>query len=373
LPIDYPLFHNFQCEETQSQEHTKQKSVLFARSFELAPNGNRAFSTPSYCAIMNITLDNALGKEKPALPELKYVKSPKDLVTPIDITQSGFLQQALRKTKEASPYVDQAKRLLYKLQAAHAPKELLSLPEIRDDLITAAGFSDKATNYFSPSELEEALLRVLREIEQRTGSDWRTEITYRFLLTRGDTLGGVMRNIMGAEAKTKFTEAILTALRDKGITPTVTSSRRDAEKVQQVSWPGRVLLFDKKPKIIGKNVDVILLRRTGERPLLMNVDSDLPVTTLLNNKENYLACGEVKGGIDPAGADEHWKTAYGALDRIREKFKGKPPKLFFVGAAIENSMAEEIFSQLQSGLLNHVANLHAPQQVSDLASWLVSL
>jgi len=343
---------------------------LFARSFELAHNGNRAFSTPSYCAIMNTTLYNALGGEKPVLAELKYVKSSKDLVTSIDITQSGFLQQALRKTKEASPYVDHAKRFLNKLQVARAPKELLGFPEIRDDLITAAGFSDKATNYFSPSELEEALLRVLQEIEQRTGSDWRTEIIYRFLLTRGDTLGGVMRNIMGAEAKTKFAEAILTALRDKGIIPTITSSRRDTEKVQQVSWPWRVLLFDKKPKIIGKNVDAILLRRTSE---LTNVDSDLSITALLNNKENYLACGEVKGGIDPAGADEHWKTAYGALDRIREKFKGKPPKLFFVGAAIENSMAEEIFSQLQSGLLSHAANLHVPQQLSDLAFWLISL
>jgi len=149
------------------------------------------------------------------LPELKFVQSSKDLVTPIDITQSGFLQQALRKTKEASPYVDQAKQLLSKLQVAHAPKELLGFPQIRDDLITAAGFSDKSTNYFSSSELEEALLRVLMEIEERAGPDWRTEITYRFLLTRGDTLGGVMRNIMGAEAKAKLTEAILAVLRTK--------------------------------------------------------------------------------------------------------------------------------------------------------------
>lgn len=307
------------------------------------------------------------------MPELRYIKSPKDLVTPIDITQSGFLQQALRKTKEASPYVEQAKRLLSKLQMAGAPQELLGIPEIRDDLVTAAGFSDKATNYFSSSELEEALLKVLQEIEQRTGSEWQTEITYRFLLTRGDTLGGIMRNIMGAEAKVKFTEAILAALRGKSIAPTISSSRKGTEKVQQISWPGRVLLFDKMPKIIGKNVDAILLRQTSERTPLMNVDSYFPVATLLSNKENYLACGEVKGGIDPAGADEHWKTAYGALDRIREKFQGKPPKLFFIGAAIENSMAAEIFNQLQSGVLNHAANLNKPQQLSDLASWLVSL
>jgi len=297
------------------------------------------------------------------LTELRYVRTSKDLVTPIDVTQSGFLQQALRKTKEASPYVERAKQLLDKLRLVHEPQELIRIGEIRDDLVTAAGFSDKATNYFSSSELENALLEVLQEIERKAGPDWRTEIIYRFLLTRGDTLGGVMRNIMGAEAKAKFAEALLKALKSKNISPSIICSRTNIDKVQQISWPERILLFDKKPKLIGKNVDVILLHQA---------ESHVSVTALLDRKDNYLVCGEVKGGIDPAGADEHWKTAYGALARIREKFQRGQPKLFFVGAAIENSMADEIFSQLQSGLLNHAANLNVSQQVSDLAAWLVS-
>lgn len=297
------------------------------------------------------------------MTELRYIRTSKDLVTPIDVTQSGFLQQALRKTKEASPYVERAKQLLDKLRLVHGPQELIRIGEIRDDLVTAAGFSDKATNYFSSSELENALLEVLQEIERKAGPDWRTEIIYRFLLTRGDTLGGVMRNIMGAEAKAKFAEAILKALKSKDISPSIICSRTNIDKVQQISWPERILLFDKTPKLIGKNVDVILLHQAG---------SHVSVTALLDRKDNYLVCGEVKGGIDPAGADEHWKTAYGALARIREKFQRGQPKLFFVGAAIENSMADEIFSQLQSGLLNHAANLNVSQQVSDLAAWLVS-
>lgn len=297
------------------------------------------------------------------MTELNYVRTSEDLVTPIDVTQSGFLQQALRKTKEASPYVDHAKQFLDKLQMVRKPQELIDVREIRGDLITAAGFSDKATNYFSSSELENALLEVLREIETRTGSDWRTEITYRFLLTRGDTLGGVMRNIMGAEAKAKFAEAILEALQSKDISPSIICSRKNVDKVQQISWPERILLFDKTPKLIGKNIDVILLSQS---------ESNVPVNVILDRKDNYLVCGEVKGGIDPAGADEHWKTAYGALARIREKFRAGQPKLFFVGAAIENSMADEIFSQLQSDVLHHAANLNKPQQVSDLAAWLVS-
>ena len=297
------------------------------------------------------------------LIEPKYIQSAKDLVTPIDVTQSGFLQQALRKTKEASPYVERAKQLLDNLQLTPKPQNLIDIEEIRDDLITAAGFSDKATNYFSPTELKDALLKVLEEIESKAGSDWRTEIIYRFLLTRGDTLGGVMRNIMGSEAKAKFTEAIQVALRSKSISSNVSYSKANTEKVQQISWPKRILLFDKKPKLIGKNVDVILLHQS---------DKNASVTKLLDKRENYLICGEVKGGIDPAGADEHWKTASGALARIRDKFTERQPKLFFIGAAIENSMADEIYSQLKSGLLTHAANLNVPQQVSDLASWLVS-
>ena len=31
--------------------------------------------------------------------------------------------------------------------------------------------------------------------------------------------------------------------------------------------------------------------------------------------------GELKGGIDPAGADEHWKTGNSALVRIRKAFE----------------------------------------------------
>ena len=100
------------------------------------------------------------------------------------------------------------------------------------------------------------------------------------------------------------------------------------------------------------------------------------IGTPLEMPENYLACGELKGGVDPAGADEHWKTAQSAFDRIRDRFAQKnlkAPALFFVGAAIETTMAGQIFARLQDGRLTHAANLTVPQQVADLANWLVSL
>jgi type II restriction enzyme len=291
----------------------------------------------------------------------RFIKSSDNLVTSHDATRSGFLEQVLRKTEKAAPYVAQAHHLLDKLNEAEVPSDLIGLDDIRDKLITAAGFSDKAAGYFSSDELEDSLLTVLEAIRVEGGEKWREEILYRFLLTRGDSLGGAMRNITGAIAQVKFTQAILTALKAKAIKPQIKTSSNNLDKVQQIVWPDRVCFFDKTPTLIGKNIDAILL--SGG-----DTSNDA-----LSERGNYLACGELKGGIDPAGADEHWKTAGSALQRIRQSFPKNPPKLFFAGAAIEESMAEEIFAQLKSGQLAHAANLTVPEQLSDLAAWLVAL
>ena len=88
-----------------------------------------------------------------------------------------------------------------------------------------------------------------------------------------------------------------------------------------------------------------------------------------------MAVGELKGGIDPAGADEHWKTARTALERIREAFQqtGAAPATFFIGAAIERKMAEEIWRQLEAGVLDNAANLTNDTQVASLSRWLCTL
>ena len=83
----------------------------------------------------------------------------------------------------------------------------------------------------------------------------------------------------------------------------------------------------------------------------------------------YIALGELKGGIDPTGADEHWKTAKSALARIRDKFvkdKNTPPYLFFIGAAIENAMAIEAIDMMKSGELDMAVNLYKDDQLYEL-------
>ena len=93
------------------------------------------------------------------------------------------------------------------------------------------------------------------------------------------------------------------------------------------------------------------------------------------NPAVYLALGELKGGIDPAGADEHWKTARTALTRIQASFSASNlfPKLFFVGAAIEKKMATEIWKLLEDDNLDNAANLTDENQVASVSSWLCNL
>jgi hypothetical protein len=105
---------------------------------------------------------------------------------------------------------------------------------------------------------------------------------------------------------------------------------------------------------------------------LFNCPFDEMNREIIHTPTAYLAFGELKGGIDPAGADEHWKTARTALNRIREAFAKKrlKPHTFFIGAAIEAKMAVEIWEMLRRGSLENAANLTDDDHIASITSWL---
>jgi type II restriction enzyme len=117
--------------------------------------------------------------------------------------------------------------------------------------------------------------------------------------------------------------------------------------------------------IVDKNIDICLFDRSYQ---------DFP-RSIFNDPARYICLGELKGGIDPAGADEHWKTARTSLSRIRDAFsaKGSSPLTFFVGAAIEKKMAEEIWDQLTRDVLQNAANSTNTDQLASLCSWLCEI
>jgi type II restriction enzyme len=296
----------------------------------------------------------------------KFITNADDLVTPHETTVAGFLTQALEKTRKATLYSEAATefyRALQNIENINTLDVLLDDDNYRDGLIAAAGFSLKAKSHITRQELDEAIKRVFSTLRDNFGEAFREEIVYRYLLTMGDTLGGSMRNYIGMQAGIKLTNALRDALSAQQSLFSI--RQNDKGKVQRISWHSRLLLFDAKTKLTGNNVDVVLL------------DTSLASTfeELVTIPQAYLACGELKGGVDPAGADEHWKTARSALGRIQTNFTSHShhPALFFIGAAIQRRMAREIYAGLQSGLLTHAANLTVPEQVEDLAAWLVAL
>ena len=289
------------------------------------------------------------------------VRVATDLVTSRQATTQGFIAQARAKSALARPHLEDAARLQQAFQTVSGPEDLADKADLRGLLLAAVGISVKAASHLSANDQATIIRENLRELRDEAGPRWKEQMLLRFALTRGDSLGGSSRNRAGAIAKKQFADAVQGALGAAGIDHSLELGKGGNGKILSVSWDQRVMVFDRNTKLVGKNIDVIVLQRTSDRG----------TRSLLEDKNAYVACGEIKGGIDPAGADEHWKTAHAALERIRSSFGLQPPALFFAAAAIENSMAQEIFAQLRNNSLTCAANLTKPDQVSDLAQWLV--
>lgn len=316
-------------------------------------------------------------------PYLQHLSSADDLVTTYEATRSGFIALALEKNRRATPFVAQARALRLAASTAKTPAQLLSIEGIQSSLLTAAGVSDKAREHLQPQDRVEAIEGLITNFLDPAGADFVEELVFRFLLTRGDTLGGSMRNVGGVLAQRKLSRAIISTLRIAGkpyqwlhsATKTWAQMNEDDSDIELylrgLNWmkgkKQRTLIYNLTVPLVKNNIDLCLLNCSPVE-LVAN-------PSLFSLPESYLALGELKGGIDPAGADEHWKTARTALIRIQEAFAkyGFKPHTFFVGAAIEKKMASEIWGQLETGLLENVANLTDDNQVTSVARWFCNL
>ena len=304
-----------------------------------------------------------------------------DLITTREQTRAGFIAFALEKNRRSTPLIESAKAFRHLAARAKTAKELLSIPEIRPALLTAAGLSDKALNYFDEPAKNIAINELIKNFLEPAGEHFIDEAVYRYLLIKGDALGGMMRNIIGKLAQQKLIRALLSNLSVSGITYQWIGNQKNCwqqgtqndfqveETLKALSWKNtagqnRVLALNLKLPIVGKNIDICLFD-TGKE----NYKASRTAAT------KAIMLGELKGGIDPAGADEHYKTGSHALDRIRTAFAKKklPIQTSFVAAAIEREMASEIFDQLRTKKLTYAANLTIDSQVVNYCAWLLQL
>lgn len=103
---------------------------------------------------------------------------------------------------------------------------LLNISGIESGLLTAAGLSDKSLVHLLDEDKVEAINGLIKNFLEPAGKKFVEELVFRFLLTRGDTLGGSMRNIGGALAQRKLTRAIISALMIAGTRYSMTKSSK---------------------------------------------------------------------------------------------------------------------------------------------------
>ncbi len=310
-------------------------------------------------------------------PYRRHLNSSSDLETTYEDTRAGFVALALEKNHRATPFVGEARALRDAASEASTPADLLHIPGIELPLLTAAGVSDKAAVYLQPEDKIAAIQNLIENYLEKAGIKFVEELVFRFLLIRGDTLGGSMRNIGGFLAQKKLTRAILSALKISGIShywqavntrdwQTNDDNPNIEVSLRKLYWQNgrkhRTLIYNLTVPLVKNNVDLCLFNAT-------------PDTLDESGAASYVALGELKGGIDPAGADEHWKTARSALERIRKSFARvkKNPHTFFIGAAIEKKMATELWDELQQGTLSNAANLNDDMQLASISRWLCNL
>lgn len=316
-----------------------------------------------------------------------FVSSAKDLVTTHDARRKFFLEHALRKSEESEIYINQAKALKVVLESkTKTAQDIINLDSLRSSLLNACGVSNKAQEHLSDADKISILNSFIDKVLAPHQEKYIDEVVYRYLLSSGDKLGGKMRNIIGKLGQAKLTQAIVAQLQ---ITKTSFIYRTDNDKkaengsseqpephtcelIKSIYWKNnreehRILTYNRKVPQVGEkgnNVDIVLIK--SDTLSLKKKD----IKDALQEKSKYVLMGELKGGIDPAGADEHWKTAQAALDRIRNDFDQSFP-LIFIGAAIEESMSQEIFSDYSNNKLVNCANLTSDNQLASLCEWLI--
>jgi len=312
----------------------------------------------------------------------KKIKKASDLVTSKEQTRAGFISMALEKNFLAMPYIAEAKALRSLSAVASKPKDLLKINEIKPGLLTASGLSDKALKYLDDIDKTTAVKGLIEEFLEPAGDQFIDELVYRYLLIKGDALGGKARNLAGSLGERKFLRTLLSLFNIGGIS--YMWKDRDSKKwldkpnddsgiekrIKAIHWSNkkgeRTLIMNTNIPLVKKNIDVSVLNANPSQFVKGE-------NSIIYNPKSYVLLGEIKGEIDPAGADEHWKTANSALNRIRKSFKTKnlQPKTFFVGAAIETSMANEIFDQIKDKEMSKAGNLTIEDQVIDICNWIV--
>jgi len=177
---------------------------------------------------------------------------------------------------------------------------------------TATGATEKAKKGLGYDE-KQIRSHIIAKIGVTTKIKDAIEIlTIGYSLVLGDSMGGSMRNLIGNIGEDRIENVLNTKFGGQR----VKSTESGRPKITKCSNPPRTLHWN--VKIPGqRNFDLVISKST-----------------------TLISVLEIKSGIDPAGADEHWSTASSKLLKLHQAMPSL--KCGFAGAVIVDSTRREI-------------------------------
>ncbi|MBM4423321.1 MAG: hypothetical protein FJ030_08000 [Chloroflexi bacterium] len=195
----------------------------------------------------------------------------------------------------------------------------------------------------------------------------------------GESIGGSWRNEVGRLSYVEVIGGLVRHLHKKGCLAAIAYDLKGSlvidDEEELVSRDNRLGDSDEFPaqleEVENKRVvyKTVFLRNGNELRLNRQItwnDSQGkeykigPDLSAFAGNESLTWGGELKGGADPAGSDEHWKTAKSAFDRIIEasdKTDRPAPKLSFIATILVDRVAREAAIWIGQGKLTSVYNL----------------
>ncbi len=225
------------------------------------------------------------------------------------------------------------------------------------------------------NEIISALIKVGQVTPQR-----HLEMAYTNL---GDSFGGAWRNEIGRQAYVEVITPLALHLHSQGhlasilytlkgrIVQNEEERQKDTHQIQELVIAKSLDLEAELARLEEQRLVYRELRLHNGNRLLLNrqitwqdTKGELyrigPDLFSSSREEEMLWGGELKGGADPAGSDEHWKTATRAFDRILlacERTGRSRPPLSFIATILVERVAREAAEWVAQGKLKSVYNL----------------
>jgi len=190
-------------------------------------------------------------------------------------------------------------------------------------------------------------------IDKILSNDMISNLVSGFSLAKGESLAGVMRNLIGNIGEDRVHKVLIDHFDGKVV---LSVKKSDRPKVIKFSFEGTTLFahFNVKLHAAGKNLDLVITDSVSK----------------LSKECVPEAVMEIKSGIDPAGEDEHWSTARSKLQQVKNRVDSV--KCGYAAMVVGPKTRTEVREEVDAGQLVCGVNLNDDKEIEQGLKILLS-